>query len=69
MKTSKLRNRRVSIPPASYGRQHNEELMFGEHAPLPVELSSMLEKEEMPSLSSSWEARPYYKCEERLLLC
>lgn len=67
MKTSKLRDRRTEIPPASYDR-HDQESFFGEHAPSAVELSSMLEREDMPSLSASWEPRPYYKCEQRLAL-
>lgn len=67
MKTSKLRDRRTLIPPASYDRHgHEEELVLGEHAPSAVELSSMLEREELPPLSDSWEPRPYYKCEQRL---
>lgn len=70
MKTSKLRDRRTSIPPASYGRHdhHNEGSVFGGHTPLAVELSSMLKREDVPALSDSWEPRPYYKCEQRLAL-
>ena len=55
MKISKLRDRRTLIPPASYDRHsHEEELVVGEHAPSAVELSSMLEREEVPPLSDSW---------------
>lgn len=71
MKTSKLGDRRTLIPPASYDRHDEEKAVFGEHAPAAVELSSMLEREETPSLASSssaWEPRPYYKCEQRLAL-
>lgn len=69
MKTSKLRDRRALIPPASYD-QHSG--VFGEHAPSAVELSSMLEREEEEPPPSSPCAgnpsRPYYKCEHRLAL-
>lgn len=66
MKTSKLRDRSTLIPPSSYER-HRETSVFGNHAPAAVELSSMLERESVPSLIG-WESRPYYKCEQKLHL-
>lgn len=66
MKTSKLRDRSTLIPPASYDRYHGD-WAFGDHAPSAVELSSMLEREDVPPLGS-WEARRYYKCEHKLAL-
>lgn len=66
MKTSKLRNRSTLIPPSSYER-HCESLAIGGHVPVAVELSSMLEREDVPSLIG-WESRPYYKCEQKLPL-
>ncbi|CAM9949173.1 unnamed protein product [Ectocarpus sp. 6 AP-2014] len=67
MKTSKLRDRGTLIPADSYDRYQNG-FVVGHHAPSSVELSSMLEKEDVPPLEG-WEPRPYYKCEHRLGLC
>lgn len=64
MKTSKLRDRSTLIPPSSYER-HCESLVIGDHAPVALELSSMLEREDVPSLTG-WESRLYYKCEQKL---
>lgn len=66
MKTSKLRDRRTVIPADSYDR-YQSGYVVGHHAPSNVELSSMLEKEDLPRLEG-WEPRPYYKCEHRLAL-
>lgn len=66
MKTSKLRDKSTVIPPASYDRYH-EDWAFGNHAPSALELSSMLEREDVAPLGS-WEARQYYKCEHKLAL-
>lgn len=67
MKTSKLKDRKTLIPPASYNQDHNRDSVFGTHSPSSLELSSMLEREEVPPLDG-WEARPYYKCEQKLAL-
>ncbi|CAN0002930.1 unnamed protein product, partial [Ectocarpus fasciculatus] len=67
MKTSKLRDRGILIPADSYD-QYQSGFVVGHHAPSSVELSSMLKKEDGPSLEG-WEPRPYYKCEHRLALC
>ncbi|CAM9690105.1 unnamed protein product, partial [Hapterophycus canaliculatus] len=67
MKTSKLRDRRTLIPPASYAEDHHRDLAFGSHSPSSLELSSMVEREEVPPLDG-WEPRSYYKCKQKLVL-
>lgn len=65
MKTSRLRRRGggAVIPPSCWDRHRDRD--FGSHGPLGVELSSMLEKEQVPS-PGDWEPQPYYKCKQRL---
>lgn len=66
MKTSKLKDRKTSIPPGSYAGYID--CRFGCHAPTAIELSSMQEKEKTPDTPEGWESRSYYKCEQRLAL-
>ncbi|CAM9713242.1 unnamed protein product [Scytosiphon promiscuus] len=67
MKTSKLKDRSTTIPPESYNGDHHRDLAFGGHSPSSLELSSMLEREEIPPLEG-WEPMPYYKCQQKLAL-
>lgn len=66
LKTSRLSRKGAVIPPSCYDRHRGR--YFGSHGPFAVELSSMLEKEEVPS-PGAWGPQPYYKCEQRLAFC